>query len=98
MNVTVDAGFGGPPPVSENVGSSPVPVAVYPNCVVVSVAGTVTLLIVIDPHVLNCPSAKSFSVAVNDVDDRVSARNADTPAELPDSPSSRDASHPPLNT
>ena len=66
-----------------------------PNCVVVSVAGTVTLLIVRLPHVLNPPSAKSFSVAVSDVDDRVSARNAEMHAELPDTPSSRDAFNPP---
>src|SRR5262249_27370443 len=87
-----------PPPVNENVGSSPVPVDVNPNCVVVSVAGTVTLLIVMLPHVLNAPSAKSFSTAVIDCDVRVCAMNAEMHADVPDSPSSRDTFNPPSKT
>src|SRR5262245_27264846 len=47
------------------------------------------------PHVLNCPSAKSFNVAVSTVDDRASARHAETHAEVPEIPSNRDAFTPP---
>jgi hypothetical protein len=67
---------------------------VNPNSVVVSVAGTVTLLIVMLPHVLNAPSAKSFNCAETDADDRVWAMNPEMHAS-PDNPSSFDTFTPP---
>src|SRR5262245_58028704 len=47
------------------------------------------------PHVLNSPSAKSFSCAVTDVDDLVCAMNDDTHAAPPDTPTRRDKFSPP---